>query len=174
MRHTLTRARRWLGTGLTLGLFVVLTGCGAKGTVTGKVIYKDKAGKEVELNNGQVTFLTDDNHTYQGKITEEGYRVEGCPVGKVRIGISAQGASGIPKKGQIGGGDYGGAGPKEMHDVPPDFAGKMDPNSTKAQGVPDRVLAEYKVPDKSGLIYEVTSGSNEYNIILTEKATSKK
>jgi hypothetical protein len=177
MRHTFTRARRWLGTGLTLGLFVVLTGCGAKGTVTGKVIYKDKAGKETELTQGSVTFLTEDNHTISGKITEEGYRVEGCPTGRVRIGISAAGASGIPSKGKNMGGGYGDAGPKGMNmtdEIKEKMGGRLDPAGGKNAGVPDKVLAEYKVPDKSGLTYEVTSGSQEYTIVLTDKAPSKK
>jgi hypothetical protein len=164
MREKFLKSRRLLGTGLVCGLFVALCGCGARGTVTGRVKWKDQ-----ELDRGTVIFVTEDNHSFTGTIKDGTYTVEGCPAGPVKIGIVATGVKANDKAGGRKKEDFMKEYNKQIKEMPPGYKERLDPAQNKAS-IPDSVLQKYRDATKSGLTYVVQPGQQEYDIVLPEKA----
>jgi hypothetical protein len=125
-----------------------MVGCGgAKGTVTGKVYYKDKI-----VPSGLVVFLSETNHAVRSQIQEDGsYTIEDMPVGPVTIGV-IQGLVYTGKKdgnmSQLG---IEGAEPREI---------------APTQLVP--IPLKYANPKDSGVKYTVQPGNQEHDIRLPD------
>jgi hypothetical protein len=65
---------------------LLLTGCSAKGTITGKVSYRGQT-----LNSGIVTFFPEDGGgAFPAGIAADGtYRIEQVPIGKMKVAIQS-------------------------------------------------------------------------------------
>jgi hypothetical protein len=144
---------------LVLALAPLSAGCGSKGTVSGKVFYQGKP-----LPGGMVTFLQEKGAFYSVINEDGGYKVVGIPPGPATITVSSpdppQPTRQPPGK------------PPTMENlknskgnVPPEIAQHMgDPEAGKRKYM--SIPANYKDPNKSGLTYTVTSGSQNFDIQL--------
>jgi hypothetical protein len=150
----------WLGRGLVVGLLLLAAGCASKGTISGKVTYKDQPVK-----GGTLSFVTQDGHAYDGNIEKDGtYRVDKVPPGPVRISVVAN--TPPPVSGGGRGGPPGGGGPPPGV-LPPGVPNPYDRGNPEDYTKMDqRDVAKYKDPDKSGLTYDVTAGGQEHDIPL--------
>jgi hypothetical protein len=141
---------RWMVL-LALVLSLGLAGCGAsKGTVSGKVYYKDDP-----LKGGTVMFIRPDKQSYLAEIREDGsYAIEKLPPGEVSIVVET--ASLKPPN------------PYVLKNKPSADAGEgYKPTDFAARAkrfvpIPER----YFDPDKSGLKYAVKGGKQVYDIKL--------
>jgi hypothetical protein len=163
-------AGRSLRRGLVVSVFLLAIGCG-KGTISGKVTYKDKP-----LTGGKVVFTTEKGKAVEGPIDDDGnYTVKGVPTGTARVTVlpneapklapgggppGRPGAGGPPKDRMLG--------PPKDTPMPDDVRKKFE--SFNKPGGSDPALkdfpAKYKTPDESGLTLDVKSGEQEYNIPL--------
>jgi hypothetical protein len=141
---------RWM-VFLALVLSLGVAGCGAsKGTISGKVFYKDNP-----LKGGKVTFVGADKQSYLAEIEEDGsYSVENLPVGEASIVVET--ASLKPPNPYV-------LKNKQPADAgegykPPDFAARAK------RFVP--IPARYSDPDQSGLKHPVKGGKQVYDIKL--------
>lgn len=136
-------------------LFALLwaAGCGpAKGTVTGKISYKNET-----LGGGRVTFITPDgNWAEPSAIGEDGtYTITGAPLGPVKITVETKSVQALAGKATPG---KGGMVPPKDTPRPahlPQGGGKYVP-------IPD----EYADLEKTPLTYEITKGSQTHDIEL--------
>lgn len=123
----------------------LVTGCGGKGTVTGKVTYAGKA-----LPYGSVQFQGSGG-VLVGEIQPDGsYTVSGVGTGSAKISVTCQ----DPKYA-----DY-------MRAV---SAAARDPKGPKPKGRPedfDKIPSRYSDFEQSGLTYEVKGGTQTHNIDL--------
>lgn len=161
---------RSLRRSLLLPLFLLALGCGSKGTVTGKVTFKDAA-----VPGGQVRFLTANGKSYVGEIQEDGsYTVEGVPTGPAKVSVKPN--EPVPTPGGGGGPGrppFGGPprdrkiqfGPPAGSNVPEEAKKGFNPNKPGQKFVKN-FPANYKDPEKSGLTYTVEKGEQSYNIPL--------
>ena len=150
MTHCSTRMQRlFYPLALALAVPALLCGCGSKtGRVSGKVTYKDKP-----VQGGTVTFLVSGKHSASSPIGEDGsYSIEKVPVGPAKISIVPPVPAGP-----------GGGGP--MMD-PSKFGGGVEKPAAQPKTKPLNLPEKYKNPEKSGLEYTVTPGSQEHNIPL--------
>jgi len=138
-----------------LMLLVVSAGCSSKGTVSGKVTYQ---GKPVPA--GTVIFVPlAGEGNFTANISNGAYRVEGLPLGPVKISVStpvnAASMKGLISKMQP---------PPEMMQklAPGKSAEGSAPSSQDTQGV--LIPARFQDPEKSGLTYTVKGGSQVYDI----------
>jgi hypothetical protein len=136
-------------------------------TVSGKVMYDGKP-----LTHGSVTFLTEDNHTYLGRVNQDGtYQIKGVPPGPVRIGVLASAPQGMPKPKEA---QKDGKKTKTYVDElkekspkpPKGFGDRMLPGTSP---LPDAVAKQYKEPSKSPLRYRVLTGEQVHDIVLQGK-----
>jgi hypothetical protein len=136
---------------LTLVLSLGTAGCGgSKGTVSGKVYYKD-----APLKGGNVTFVNADKQSYLVAIQEDGsYSIEKVPPGEIKIAVET--ASLKPPNSYV------------LRNKPPaDAGGSYTPPDYEARAkrfvpIPDR----YSNPDQSGLQYTVKGGKQTFDIKL--------
>lgn len=156
---------RLLRSVLLLVLLTVFIGCGSKGTVSGKIFYQGNP-----LPGGRVTFLQEKGAFHSVIHGDGSYQVTGIPPGPAIITVSSpdppQPAAPSPMEKTV---EKAKASKVEMT---PEMAkmleaakGRMgDPEAGKRRymAIPSR----YKDPDKSGLTYTVTSGSQEFDIQL--------
>jgi len=150
--------RRCFRIGLVPCLIVFVVGCGSKGTVTGKVTYKGN-----DITQGKVIFLTDDFHTFDGNIDKDGnYKVEGVPVGAVKVGLV------LAEPGKIKGTkvDFGRDMKINMKDIPPGMEERLGPQKID---IPKAVIDRYKEPTKSPERFVVEGGHQIHDIELKEK-----
>ena len=161
---SITKGRVRVGRLPTLGLvclFLLLTGCGPRATVSGKVLYEG-----TPLKGGAVGFQTEDNKGFSAAIGEDGtYKIEKIPPGPVKITVMA----GSPKIKGVG----PGAGPpkdKVKFGPPagvtlPEGAGPInfDP---RGKDTGPKIPEHYADVQKSGLEYTVVAGDQEHNIEL--------
>jgi hypothetical protein len=129
-------------------LLPLAAGCATHGTVTGKVLHRG-----TPLDTGGVVFLAKDGHTYNGNIEKDGsYTVPKIPPGLAKIAVVvASGPSGQPMKIPPGAGK-----------TPEGIQGGSSPGAMTHQG--PKIAEQYSDPEKSGLTYEVKSGSQEHDI----------
>jgi len=145
-----------------MGLSFFAVGCGAKGTVSGKVTYK-----KTPLPAGFVLLKTESGETFSGRIESDGsYTVENVPTGAAKVGVSV---GMLPK--EEGGGRKGAVPPKGKSGQPkgaevPEGVGGSGGNRPSPFPPGFQFPAHYQDPDKSGLTYTVTSGPQEHNITL--------
>jgi hypothetical protein len=127
-----------------LALLLIVGGCSGSGKVSGKVTYKGEA-----LGSGVVTFRTD-KATATSPIDADGnYRILKAPPGKVQITVETIApAGGVSKDGKIQGSTFEVSGGSEK--------------PGKYVAIPPK----YADPAQSGLTYEVTPGSQTYDIKL--------
>jgi hypothetical protein len=151
-----TRARRrrafLAACSLLCGLGVA--GCGSSSaTVTGTISHKGKL-----LRGGTITFYGANNWTGSSHINEDGtYRIEKVPTGTVHIAVETKTAKPNPMMSKM---------PKPPKDAPVPKGSMYD-----TEGQADRYVAipdKYGDKEKSGLTYEVKSGTQEHKIDLTE------
>lgn len=140
-------------------VLLALIGCGGGnkvGTVSGKVTYKGEA-----LRGGTLAFVPKNAGGVVATIDPEGnYTVTNVPVGEAKITVQTFPATGGPPA-------MKGKAPPKMPQAPADqkmpdlydFAGKAKKGHMK---IPEK----YGDPEKSGLTYTVSAGSQTHNIKL--------
>lgn len=157
---------RCLRRSLLLPVFLLVLGCGSKGTVTGKVTFKDAA-----LPGGQVHFLAENGKSYAGDINEDGtYTVKNVPTGPKKVSVHPTEPPRIPLGGGRPGMPGGGLpkiqfGPPPGSNVPEEAKKGFNPIKPGQKYVKD-FPTKYKDPEKSELTYTVTSGEQTYDIPL--------
>lgn len=131
---------------VVLLLLPLTSGCGgqAKGTINGKVTYQDKP-----LSSGTVTFVPETGSPEYSEIQSDGsYRMKNAPLGPVKIGVQRKSgqetlkSSGMPRN-------------------PKDY-GKLREAIAENGNLPPK----YADPNKSGLTYTVTKGTQQHDIDL--------
>ncbi len=129
-------APRMLLVGSTL---FVLAGCGKPtGTVTGIVSQKGKA-----VNGGLVVLLSETGMKIQARIKPDGsYRASQVPVGTAKVAVALGGPAGLPSI------------------VVPRLPSHLQADPHKTPGT------SFSNPDRSGLVCQVSSGDQVYNIDL--------
>jgi len=148
--------------GLSLGLLILIAGCGGNphsvdyAEVSGKVLFQGKP-----LPGGRVSFVAvKGGFPASGIINEDGtYQIK-APIGEVQIGVDN---SMLRPQSQGKGGS--GTRPKEMsHPKAPDATeGKGQP----VKGTWVNIPLQYADPGTSGLTYTVKSGSQTHDIELS-------
>jgi hypothetical protein len=121
---------------------LVLSGCAEPSTkVSGKVTYQSKP-----LNSGTITFFCKDNKVVRScQIGTDGsYAIDKVPLGNAKISIS------VPP-------------PRTK---PTGEVAKMAPSGGPEPPEPVEIPQNYSDPEKSGLTYEVKSGSQPHDIDL--------
>jgi len=151
-------SRRLLGAVVVLGLSLTISGCGAKGTITGKVTMNGQP-----LHFGTVTFMTESGLTFQSPINDDGsYSLKDVPTGTVKISVfepapvTQASRSGPPGRARMGPPPDA----KLTPGAPTSF--DLEANKEKYVKIPDNV----NDPDRSGLTYTVKGGAQEFNIDL--------
>jgi hypothetical protein len=148
--------RLWLSRNSLLLAALLAVGCGAgSGTVTGKVSYEGKP-----IPAGRVTFLDGKGQTYSSPIGDDGgYSIPKVPAGEVKIAVDTGAPPpNIPAPAAVKG--KTGAPPG----VPPEALKAYDFEAQRAKYV--KIPNKYKDPEKSGLTYTVTGGSQTHDIVL--------
>lgn len=149
--------------GAFLVLFLLLTassGCGSRGTVSGKVTYND--GTETKtLRGGTVIFTSGDGKTLgRSSIAEDGsYSVPKIPRGKVKVGVETQSARPVstPPAGRN-------MTPPADANLPPSAAAMYNRGANADRYV--EIPESYSNPDKSGIEFEATGSDQNHNIEL--------
>jgi hypothetical protein len=154
--HILAGTWRLLLFGLLLAPFLLASGCGFSGTVTGKVLYQG-----TPLKGGTVTFTSTQAQGSQvAEIGEDGIYHVTMPTGPVKIAVETASA----KAGQR---------PRGMTPPPgvtlpagaannPVYGGGTTPAANRYTRIPE----DYANPDKSQLTYTVTTGTQTHDIEL--------
>jgi hypothetical protein len=159
---------------LLLGLSAVGCGLNSKGNISGKVLYDGKP-----LPGGLVTFVpTSGQGAFTSRLGPDGsYSLEKVPTGPMKIAVKA-----FPPKqggGRSGGGRSGGGRLKPMADKVK--SGKItlsdETRAKMSKGMKEQLEAaagpkeadvsvppQYSDPEKSGLQYTVTSGSQTHDV----------
>jgi hypothetical protein len=127
---------------------LVLVGCGAKATVTGKVTYKGKP-----LPMGTVTIHGEKGEVATGGIADGSYQVEKAPVGPVKITVTVPKAPKVPNQ-------MGGMAAREGKEGP----GMPGGGEAQKEVVP--IPDKYASPETSGKSTTLNKGKQEYNIDL--------
>ena len=149
------RPRRPAYHALLLCLLLGAAGCGASGSVTGKVLYKGHP-----LEGGTVLFVSPGRASVTAEIGPDGsYSIPKIPAGPVHIAVETQSAkAGKVPKGMM---------PPKGVEVPPEaqqsgvYAGQGR-SGGKAVAIPE----QYADPDKSNLTYTVTGGPQTHDVDL--------
>jgi hypothetical protein len=150
-------------------LLVGLTaGCGAsQGTVSGKVLYRGQP-----LTGGAVTYFPDSGKgAFTTRIKPDGsYSLPKVPVGKVRIAIAPAAQRHMDPQMQAmaravkSGKDR--PSPEMIEKMPPNMRAALEESPSPGPGRPPPIPPQYTDPDKSGLEYTVTGGSQTHDIEL--------
>jgi hypothetical protein len=155
-------ARLLIGS-LLLSFDLLLCGCGgsgigSQGTVSGKVIYRGKP-----LPGGQVTFLTSKGYTFSGDIDPEGNFKVKAAVGEAKVAVDNQMLmrSNEPPLPDL----------RHPPGVTPPPGAKMDDKKSSAPTITGTYVPipeKYRSPDSSGLTCIVKSGSQTFDIELSD------
>ena len=123
-------------------------GCGGKkATVSGTVSYNGE-----KLGNGNITFIDANSNAATSQISADGsYIVTDVPVGTVKIQVETIPTSEPASKNLMGMGS-------------PSMQGSKQAQTGKYVKIPDK----YKNAEKSGLTYEVKSGTQTHDINLSD------
>jgi len=132
-------------------LAIALAGCGAStGSVTGKVTLNGEV-----VNGGTVTFIGSDQKVVTAPISAEGeYTIPKLPPGAAKIGVMPLPT--MPKG-------------KGMDMMDPSKMGGGAEKPSEPPPKPRPIPKRYQDPEKSGLTYTVTKGSQEHDIKLEGK-----
>jgi hypothetical protein len=130
----------------------LLAGCGgSKGTVSGKVSYKDQP-----LKGGNVSIISKSGGVMSSPIEEDGsYKISKVPPGPATITVETKSLRPVSQKALPG--PYAKA-PKDA--LPPNLTSQGD--AKRYVPIPE----QYADPEKSGLSLDVKSGSQTHNIDL--------
>jgi hypothetical protein len=130
---------------------MTLAGCGAStGSVTGKVTLNGET-----VTGGTVTFIGSDQKVVTAPISVEGeYTIPKIPPGTAKIGVTPLPT--LPKG-------------KGMDMMDPSKMGGGAEKPSTATPKPMPIPKRYENPEKSGLTYTVTKGSQEHDIKLEGK-----
>lgn len=151
--------------GLSLGLLVLMIGCGKNPhsvghtEVSGKVLFQGKP-----LPGGRLSFVAvNGGFTANGVINEDGTYKINAPIGEVKIGVDNTmlrpgGGGGMAK----GGKKTAGPPQKMSHPKPP--GAELKEQTVKGKWV--HIPGSYADPATSGLTYTVTKGSQTHDIEL--------
>lgn len=164
MRFTSSVVGRCLRRGVLLSAFLVAAGCGgSKGSVSGKVTFKDQP-----LHGGQVILQAENGKTYSGSIDENGnYTITKVPPGTMKVSVRPIERPKIEAgQGPFRGGPPKGIGIPKGHEVPEGMKEAYENLNKPGQQAPKGFPEKYKDPKESGLTYTVTSGEQTYNIPL--------
>jgi hypothetical protein len=142
-----------------VALFLALLaglGCGSStGTVTGKVTFNGQP-----VTSGSVVFHGADGRVDSGLLDTQGnYTITRAPVGTVKVAVMAAKSS---TKVVGGGAPPGPPAGKGKLKQGPDSTEKPIPATVEKSPIPER----YYDPEKSGLVYTVTSGTQVIDIDL--------
>jgi hypothetical protein len=151
------------GWSLILCLLLGTTGCASKGDVSGKVLYRGKP-----LPGGTVTFLpAGGKGVFFSPIQEDGsYSLTQVPSGEVTIIVETESKNPAPKgnpQAAARAKKYKEQMRKKMEQVMP---GRVPPRLSSKEGQYVPIPASYKDPEKSGLTYTVTGGTQTHDIEL--------
>ena len=136
------------------------SGMGPQGEVSGKVTYQGKP-----LPGGQVTFVTSKGYTFNAVIDPEGNYKRSVPVGEARVLVDNRMLlkSNEPSKPDL----------RHPPGVKPPAGVKQDDTGTSSvptiTGTYVPLPGKYSYPDASGLTYTVKSGTQTYNIDLSNQ-----
>jgi hypothetical protein len=155
MKGACPTSRAWLVALLCcLALCLTATGCGSKGSVSGKVLYKGEP-----LGGGSVLFVPQGQPSISTRINADGvYTIDNIAAGPVKISVETKSA-------QPGKGPPRGLPKPPPGAVPKDAASIYNPapaSNGKYVVIPDN----YSDPEKSELTYTVVGGSQTHNIDL--------
>jgi hypothetical protein len=152
MRQAARSGRVVIG-GLCLCVVLLTAGCGGKGTVTGKVLYKGQP-----VRGGSISFVPEGGGGVMSSPIEEdgGYTIRNVPQGPVKITVETDSF----RTSAFQGGGAPDFLKKYMQKKEPELS---DPNRAKRY-VP--IPPQYSDPSKSDLTYVVKSGKQEHDIEL--------
>ncbi len=150
-----------------LAALLCLAGCGASGKVTGKVTYKGKP-----VPGGKVAFYGANNWTGTSEIEEDGsYSIAKVPSGTVKITVDT--SSFRPAKLPFNAPKMPNMQDTSKMPKPPDMPEEAKKNpmyNPQARAEREKRYVEipkkYADPEKSGLTYDVKSGTQTHNIDL--------
>jgi hypothetical protein len=148
--------------GLYLCGILLAAGCGGKGVVSGKVLYKGQP-----VRGGNVSFIPEGGGVMSSPIEEDGnYTIQNVPVGRVTITLETDSIRPFLQRG-----GPGSAPPPELQKNMNSDPAKQDMAKTEAQMADRakryvRIPPQYSDPNKSNLTYVVKSGKQEYDIEL--------
>lgn len=150
---------------LSLGLLILITGCGGvrkgeeQAEVSGRVLFQGKP-----LPGGRVSFVAVNGGIANSDFIDENgnYKIK-APIGDVKVGVDNSMLE--PKR-------FGGGGPPKglNHPRPPGQEAQEKP--IKGQFV--RIPEQYKDPSTSGLSYTVKKGAQTHDIELSNNPTPAK
>jgi hypothetical protein len=156
------------GWSLIVCLLLGTAGCASNGTISGKVLYRGKP-----LPGGTVTFLpAGGKGAFNSEIQQDGsYNLTQVPPGEVTIIVETESKNPAPQiNPQVGAKEAKNV--KNMREKRQEEKTRMLEWRTRSQPrLPSKeqyvpIPASYKDPDKSGLTYTVTGGSQTYDIEL--------
>jgi hypothetical protein len=142
-------------------LLLAAAGCGGKGNVSGTVRYNGEP-----LPSGEIAFIgqSGDKQVKKGLIRDGAYRIDAIPCGPVKITVTTS----RPTGSSTGAAPTRGVKPGELPPVMQGMQVKLpEPGQTpeppaKYVPIPER----YADPERSGLEYTVTRGSNTKDVDL--------
>jgi hypothetical protein len=155
-------ARKLVPNVLGLSLLLLAAGCGSRGTVSGKVLYKGKP-----LTGGHVVFLHQKG-SFTTAIQEDGsYSIDRVPSGPVKIAVTAAGPvhprHGLSKS-QLEKMQKNKPEVKSDEDAPKAMMAEMLGSASGGNKSGVNLPEKYGDPEKSGLTYTVAGGSQTYDI----------
>jgi hypothetical protein len=172
MQTSWSRPSGLLTSGFRVGLLLLVAGCSSRGTVSGKVSYKDKP-----LPGGTVLFIHEKKGSFTSKIGDDGsYLIANVPEGQVKIVVTGPWTSAdtndarrdlVRMPGQKG---FTDAELEKMKKTMPDvdeaglkqMMGLRPTQDKKSVLIPPK----YSNPEKSGLTYTVGGGTQTHDIKL--------
>jgi len=140
---------------------LVAAGCSKQGTVSGKVYYKGQL-----LTGGTVYFVPESKSgQFSSVIQRDGsYSISKLPPGKAKIGVQSGGA-GIPAAiFQRMGGKNAEKGLKQAGRIGRGMSGTGDGGDQEIKKETTVLPAKFADADESGLVLDVTGGSQPYDI----------
>lgn len=142
--------------GFCLLVCLAATGCGGKGSVTGKVSYKGEP-----LGGGTVLFYSEGQGTASSPIGPDGsYKVDKVPAGEVKIGVETKSVKPAANFNRP-------AMPTPPPDaLPKDAAASIYGPPSQPMGKFVAIPDSYADPKSSGLTYTVKPGPQPYDIDL--------
>jgi hypothetical protein len=160
---------------LFLGIaFLALAGCQSKGTVKGKVTFKNSP-----MPKGTTVLFrhVSSDHVVTANVSGDdgSYRCEGVPVGECQIAVQPPTGPNIGGQGPMDRASVMAGkgtltpkmeGAKDMVGPPPGMFDVFNKDSDTRKTV--QIPPKYKDPESSGLTFTVKSGKNEHDIVVPE------
>jgi hypothetical protein len=166
MKTISPRFRIRLGSAAVVVLLLLGSGCGSKGSVSGKVFYRDKplTGGLVQFNHPQLGVLS-------SPIAADGsYQIAKIPPAEVKIAVTGpppEKPRSLPKNANMDWERIKASHPPGMSEeaIKRKMGIQPSPSSPSADAA-SSIPKKYSDPLQSGLTYTVTSGAQTYDIKL--------